>query len=205
MSLIACHECDLLQQRISLPAKSKAQCGRCGAVLYRNIPNSIDRTVALSIAGLVLFICANVFPFLAFEVSGQSVQATLLSGAVALYKQGMWEVAGLVIFTCVAAPLAQILLMLYIFVPLKFNRLPYATAKAFRLLREMQNWNMIEVFMVGILVALVKLTKMAVIVPGLAMWSFMGLIIVLTAGASAIDPELVWNRFGFKKEQPGND
>ena len=188
-----------------MPAKSKAQCGRCGAVLYRNIPNSIDRTVALSIAGLVLFICANVFPFLAFEVSGQSVQATLLSGAVALYKQGMWEVAGLVIFTCVAAPLAQILLMLYIFVPLKFNRLPYATAKAFRLLREMQNWNMIEVFMVGILVALVKLTKMAVIVPGLAMWSFMGLIIVLTAGASAIDPELVWNRFGFKKEQPGND
>jgi len=194
MSLIACHECDLLQQRIKLSAKSKAQCGRCGAVLYRNIPDSIDRAIALSIAGLVLFVCANLFPFLAFQVSGQSVQATLISGAVALYKQGMWEVAGLVIFTCVAAPLAQLLFILYIFIPLKFNRLPYATAKAFRLLREMQSWNMIEVFMVAILVALVKLTKMAVIVPGLALWSFMGLIVVLTAAAAAIDPELVWHK-----------
>ena len=200
MSLIACHECDLLQQRISLSTKSKAQCGRCGAVLYRNIPDSIDRTIALTIAGLVLFVCANLFPFLAFEVSGQSVQATLISGAVALYKQGMWEVAGLVIFTCVAAPLAQLLFMLYIFIPLKFNRLPYATAKAFRFLREMQSWNMIEVFMVGILVALVKLTKMAVIVPGLALWSFMGLIVVLTAAAAAIDPELVWYKVENKNE-----
>ena len=194
MSLIACHDCDLLQQRIELPTKSKAQCGRCGAVLYRDIPNSIDRTIALSIAGLVLFICANLFPFLAFEVSGRSVQATLLSGAIALNNQGMWEVATLVVITCVAAPLFQLLLMLYLFIPLKFNQLPYATAKAFRWLREIQSWNMIEVFMVGVLVALVKLTKMAIIVPGLALWSFMGLIIVLTAAAAAIDPELVWNK-----------
>lgn len=200
MPLIACHECDLLQQSISLPAKSKAQCGRCGAVLYRDIPNSIDRTIALSIAGLVLFICANLFPFLAFEVSGQSVQATLLSGAFALYKQGMWEVASLVVFTCVVAPLVQLLLMLYIFIQLKFDRLPYATARAFRFLREIQSWNMIEVFMVGVLVALVKLAKMATIVPGLALWSFMGLIVVLTAATAAIDPELVWDRLENKSE-----
>ena len=201
MPLIACHECDLLQQRIRLPAKSKAQCGRCGAVLYRDIPDSINRTIALSIAGLVLFVCANVFPFLAFEVSGQSVQATLISGAIALYQQQMWEVAALVIFTCIAAPFIQLTLMLYLFIPLKFNRLPLATEKAFRLLREIQSWNMIEVFMVGILVALVKLAKMAIIVPGLALWSFMGLIVVLTAAAAAIDPELVWDRVRIKNEQ----
>ena len=198
MPLIACHECDLLQQRASLPARTSAQCGRCGAVLYRNIPDSINRTISLAIAGLVLFVCANVFPFLAFEVSGQSVQATLLSGAIALNQQGMWEVAALVVFTCVAAPLAQLLLMLYLFIPLKFNRLPKHSARAFLLLREVQSWNMIEVFMVGILVALVKLTKMAIIVPGLALWSFMALIVVLTAAASAIDPELVWDKVDIK-------
>jgi paraquat-inducible protein A len=64
----------------------------------------------------------------------------------------------------------------------------------------MQSWNMIEVFMVGILVALVKLTKMATIVPGLALWSFLGLIIVLTAAAAAIDPDLVWDKIGIKSE-----
>lgn len=198
MPLIACHECDLLQQRASLPARTRALCGRCGAVLYRDIPDSINRTISLAIAGLVLFVCANVFPFLAFEVSGQSVQATLLSGAIALNQQGMWEVAALVVFTCVAAPLAQLLLMLYLFIPLKFNRLPKYSARAFLLLREIQSWNMIEVFMVGILVALVKLTKMAIIVPGLAFWSFMALIVVLTAAASAIDPELVWDKVDIK-------
>lgn len=198
MPLIACHECDLLQQRASLPARTRALCGRCGAVLYRDIPDSINRTISLAIAGLVLFVCANVFPFLAFEVSGQSVQATLLSGAIALNQQGMWEVAALVVFTCVAAPLAQLLLMLYLFIPLKFNRLPKHSARAFLLLREIQSWNMIEVFMVGILVALVKLTKMAIIVPGLAFWSFMALIVVLTAAASAIDPELVWDKVDIK-------
>ena len=181
-----------------MPARTKALCGRCGAVLYRDIPDSINRTIALAIAGLVLFVCANVFPFLAFEVSGQSVQATLLSGAIALNKQGMWEVAALVVFTCVVAPLVQLLLMLYLFIPLKFNRLPKFSARAFLLLREIQSWNMIEVFMVGILVALVKLTKMAIIVPGLALWSFMALIVVLTAAASAIDPELVWEKVDIK-------
>ncbi len=200
MSLISCHECDLLQHRIELPEKGKAQCGRCGAVLYRDIPNSIDRTIALSIAGLVLFICANVFPFLAFQVSGQSVQATLLSGVVALFHQGMWEVAALVVITCFVAPLLQLLLMLYIFIPLKLNRLPLAMAKSFQLLREIQNWNMIEVFMVGILVALVKLTKMAIIVPGLALWSFLGLIIILTAATAAIDPHLVWDKVNVADE-----
>jgi paraquat-inducible protein A len=184
----------MLQHRAVLPAKSKAQCVRCGATLYRDIPNSIDRTIALAIAGLVLFVCANVFPFLAFEVAGKTVQSTLLSGAFSLKQQGMWEVALLVVFTCFIAPLAQLMLMLYIFVPLKLQALPYGLSRSFRLLREIQQWNMIEVFMVGILVALVKLTKMAVLVPGLAMWSFLGLIIVLTAAAAAIDPHVVWNK-----------
>ncbi len=194
MSLIACHECDLIQHRIDLPKNGKAQCRRCGVVLYRFIPNSIDRTIALAISGLVLFVCANVFPFMAFEVSGRSTQATLFSGAVDLYMQQMWELALLVFVTCIGAPLMQLILMLYIFIPLKFGRLPAYTPLVFRSLREVQAWNMIEVFMLGILVALVKLTKMATIVPGLALWSFMALIVVLTAAAAAIDPELVWHK-----------
>jgi paraquat-inducible protein A len=198
MSLIACHECDLLQKRTEIPPHSKAVCGRCGALLYRHIPGSVERTVAFTIAALVLFICANVFPFLAFEVSGQATQTTLMSGAVSLYLQGMWMLSFLVFVTCIGAPLLQIVLMLYVFVPLKFGRLPAHTPLAFRSLREVQAWNMIEVFMLGILVSLVKLTKMATIIPGLALWSFLGLIVVLAAAASAIDAELVWEKLDEK-------
>jgi paraquat-inducible protein A len=107
MSLIACHECDLLQKRTDIPPHGKALCGRCGAVLYRHITDSIDRTIALTIAGLVLFICANVFPFLAFEVSGQATQSTLISDAVSPYLEGIWALAFLVFVTCIGAPLMQ--------------------------------------------------------------------------------------------------
>ena len=194
MVLIACHECDLLQERTEIPPHSKAVCGRCGAVLYRHIPGSVDRTIALAISALVLFICANVFPFLTFEVSGQATQSTLMSGATSLYLQGMWALALLVFVTCIGAPLMQIFLMLYLFVPLKFGRLPAYVPLAFRSLREIQTWNMIEVFMLGILVSLVKLTKMATIIPGLALWSFIALIVALTAAAASIDPQQVWQK-----------
>jgi paraquat-inducible protein A len=93
----------------------------------------------------------------------------------------------------------QILLIVYMFIPLRFGRLPAHAALVFRSLREVQAWNMIEVFLVGILVALVKLTKMATIIPGLALWSFIGLIVLLTAAASAIDPELVWEKLDESK------
>ena len=192
--LVACHECDLLQRQPAFAPHGYVQCTRCGAPLFRNIPNSIDRTIALSLAGLILFIVANVFPFLSFEIGNQTTQTTLFTGVRQLYAQGTWALAGLVFFTSILAPLLQLLLMLYVFVPIKFDRVAGQTKKAFRLLRHIRDWNMIEVFMIGILVALVKLTKMATIVPGIAMWSFLALIFLVTGASASIDGRIVWRR-----------
>jgi len=163
-------------------------------LLFRNIPNSIDRTIALSLAGLILFVIANIFPFLAFEAGGQSTQTNLVEGVRQLYDQGIWALAGLVLFTCILAPLLQLLLMLYVFVPLKFSRVAVYTRPAYRLFLRITEWNMIEVFIIGVLVALVKLVKMADIIPGTAMWSFIGLVFVVTGAAASIDGRLVWRR-----------
>jgi paraquat-inducible protein A len=162
--------------------------------LFRNIPNSIDRTIALSLAGLILFIVANVFPFLSFEVGNQTTQSNLFTGVRQLYAQGIWLLAGLVFFTSILAPLLQLLLMLYVFIPIKFDHVARYTRQAFRVLRHIRDWNMIEVFMIGILVALVKLTKMATIVPGIAMWSFLVLIFLVTGASASIDGRIVWRR-----------
>lgn len=164
--------------------------------MFRNIPNSIDRTIALSLAGLILFIIANVFPFLSFEIGSQTTQTTLFTGVRQLYAQSTWALAGLVFFTSILAPLLQLLLMLYVFLPIKFDRVARYTKQAFRLLGHMRDWNMIEVFMIGILVALVKLTKMATIVPGIAMWSFLALIFLVTGASASIDGRIVWRRLG---------
>lgn len=193
-ALIACHDCDLLQRISEVPRGGVARCRRCGSVLYRHKPNSLDRTLALSIAGLVLFFLANVFPFLGFRMQGQVTETTLSTGIWELYAQGMWLIALLVLLTCIVIPLVQLLGMLYVLVPLKLNRLPWQLTSVFRFMLAVGPWAMVEVFMLGILVSAVKLGEMATIVPGIALWSFALLIIVLTAASAALDHKMIWDR-----------
>jgi paraquat-inducible protein A len=193
-SLIACHECDLLHQRQPLPPGGTARCSRCGAKLYSRKRNSLDRVMALTLTGLILFIVANVYPFLTFKLEAQIQETNLITGIIELYNQGMWIVAGVVLLTSILMPLLELTGMLYVLLPLKFNRQPWKLPVFFRLVRSIKPWGMMEVFMVGILVAFVKLSKMASIIPGIALFSFMTLIFVLAASSAALDPHIVWNR-----------
>jgi paraquat-inducible protein A len=192
--LIACHECDLLQQSRALPMGATARCPRCGAVLYRRKRNSLDRVLALTIAGLMLFTVANVYPFLTFRLEAQIQETTLITGIIELYNQGMWIVAGVVLLTSIVMPLLELTGTLYVLLPLKFNRRPWSLPLLFRMVRIFKPWGMMEVFMVGILVAFVKLSKMASIIPGMALYAFMLLIFVLAASAASLDPHIVWDR-----------
>jgi paraquat-inducible protein A len=193
--LLACHECDLLHRIPEVPEGGVAACRRCGAILLKRKRNSIERTLALSIAGLTLFAVANGFPFLAFEIQGHVQQATLLTGIRELYAQGLAGLAGLVFLTTVLAPFIQLLGFLYVFLPLKADRQFPGMFRVFRFLHRIQPWSMMEVFMLGILVSIVKLAKMAQIVPGVAVYSFMALIFVLAACTASVDPHLVWERW----------
>jgi paraquat-inducible protein A len=177
-----------------MPARAAARCVRCGSVLFRAKANSIDRTLAWTIAGLVLYTVAVTFPFLAMR-SGSIVRETgLLSGIHQLYDQGIIPLATLVLLTCVLIPLIQMLSLLYIFIPLKLNiRLPFAVT-TFRVFQHVKPWSMMEIYMLGILVAIVKLGKMATIVPGLAVLAFGLLIFVLAFATSAVDSHMVWER-----------
>jgi paraquat-inducible protein A len=193
-SHIACHECDLLHQRHPLPPGGTARCIRCGAKLYSRKRNSVDRVLALTIAGLVLFCVANVYPLLTFRLEAQVQETTLISGVMALYDQGMWVVAGVVFLTSVLVPLLQLTGMLYVILPLKLNQRPWALPFFFRVVRGIKPWGMMEVFMVGILVSFVKLAKMATLIPGTALYAFLALIFVLAASAASLDPHIVWDR-----------
>ncbi len=193
-SLIACHECDLLHQRQPIPPDGAARCVRCGAVLYRRKRNSLNRVLALSVAGLILFIIANVYPFLTFRLEAQVQQTNLITGVIELYGQGMWIVAGVVLMTTIVMPLLELTGMLFVLVPLKLRRRPWKLALFFRTIRRFRPWGMMEVFMIGILVAAVKLVKMADIIPGIALYAFMILIFILAASAAALDPHMVWKK-----------
>ena len=194
-TLIACHECDLIHRVKPLPQKGVANCSRCGSVLFRHKPNSIERTLALSLAGLFLFVLANSFPFLALKTDTQLHQTNLITGIKVLYDQGMEPLSILVFLTTILAPAAQLLGMLYLLLPLRQRRVPPYFAPIFRFVRGLQPWSMMEVFMLGILVSIVKLAKMAAIVPGVAIFSFFGLIVVLAAATASLDPHELWHRW----------
>jgi len=195
-SMIACHQCDLLHRVRPLTHGGVAQCMRCGAVLYRRKKDSLNRTLALTIAGLILFVVANSYPFLAMKSEGLMQETTLLAGVKELYAQNMWGLAVLVLFTTFLTPFIQLSGMLYVLLPLKFNRLPWRLPFIFRFLQNIQPWGMMEVFMLGILVAIVKLAKMASIIPGIALYSFAALILVLAGAMASLDPDIVWDRLG---------
>ena len=193
-SLVACPDCDLLN-RLDGPAAATLLCARCGAVLRRHRPNSIDRTLALVVAALLLFALANAFPFLAMQTGGLVQETTLLSGVQELWRQGLRLLAALVFCTCVLVPAAQLIGLGTILLPLRLGRRPPpGAARILRLVQAAAPWGMMEVFMLGILVALVKLGHMATIVPGVSVFSFAALIVVMAAALSTLDPALIWAR-----------
>jgi paraquat-inducible protein A len=192
--VIACPDCDLLHRRPEVPEGGFARCGRCGATLRRRPQDALERTLALSFAAAILFVVSNSFPFLSFEMSGRVTETTLMTGVLDLWRQEKQEIAALVFLTVVLAPMSQLGLLLYVLLPLRLGRVPPQLPAAFRLLRHAQTWSMLEVFMIGILVAITKLMDMAEIVPGLALWSFALLILVLSAASACFDGEAVWEQ-----------
>jgi paraquat-inducible protein A len=194
--LTLCHACDLPNRVGDVPEGGTARCARCESVVYRRVRDSLDRTLALALAGLFLFIAANAFPFLSFKMQGIVTQTTLSTGVRSLYEQGSPIVASLVLLTTIVAPFLQIAALISVLGPLRVGIWVPGQTRMFRLLRRVQPWSMMEVFIMGVLVSLVKLLDMAQIVPGIALWSFVLLIPVLAAASSSLDAESVWRRIG---------
>lgn len=193
-ALIACHDCDAIFPRPQLKPGQRARCIRCGATLLTSKPAGPERALALSIASLVLFTTANLFPLLSMNIQGRVQQADVISGVLELGRQGFWIMAAVVFTVSILAPALKIFGMLYVLLPLHLGfKLPHAT-RVFRLTETLRPWSMTEVYMLGILVALVKLADLATIVPGLALYSFVGLILSMAAADAVLEPEVVWER-----------
>jgi paraquat-inducible protein A len=194
LSIIACQDCDLLQRKVSLPQRGIGRCRRCGAVLYRDYLPGPDRSLAFTLAALILFVIANAYPILSLEVQGNRQAASLYDAAHTLWIQGREEVALLVALTAIVTPAVEIALLIYILFPLKFNRVFHGTIPVLRFMQTVRPWSMMEVFLLGILVSLVKLQHLAQMEAGVALWAFGGLIPVLIAAAISFNPEELWIR-----------
>lgn len=194
LALTACHECDLLVRETAdrnAPHFS-AVCPRCGALLYRHSRNSLENTLALALAALVLLGVANAFPVVGLNIQGQRIDTTVIGAAIQLWRDGMPSVSIMVLATTTVTPLLEMAAVIWLVLPLLLGRRPPGFARVFRALQAAHPWAMVEVFMLGILVALVKLSHLADVLPGPAMFCFGALMLLLATLSAIVEPRDLW-------------
>jgi len=193
-ALVACPHCDLLQRLPELVPGASARCPRCDKELWRRREDSLERTLALTLAAAVLCVVANFTPMLGLTAVGREAFTTVFGGAEQLWRDGREIVAGLVLFTAVLAPALQIGFMLAIVLGAHRERPPGWVATLLRYHPTTATWSMIEVMMLGVLVALIKIADYAKVIPGLALFALGALVFVLAAMQASFDPREVWDR-----------
>ncbi len=192
--LVACHSCDLLHLKIRLPEGGKAYCTRCGELLYAESPRAIETALALSVSSLLLFAAAHLLPFISIDIEGNATTIFLVSTIETLTEIDSQLLALAGTFLLLIAPLIVLLVDVVLLYRLCFGRPGQSTVSRQLLLiaGHMTPWNMLEIFLLGVLVSIVKLASMADITLHEGFWAFVGLVIINLIIAVRIHPETLW-------------
>ena len=154
----------------------------------------VEGTFALAAGALVLLVLANVFPFLRIGLEGQVRENTIATGVIGLWSAGSTLLALLILFTTILAPALRIVGLLYVLLPLSLGRIPPAVAGVLRFQERLVSWAMLDVYMLALLVALVKLAQLGRIELMTGAWSFAALFIVLALVSVSYDRDALWER-----------
>ena len=203
-SLFACQHCDLVQRLPELEPGASARCPRCNKELWRRREDALNRTLALTVAAAVLYVIANSVPMLGLTIVGRDASTTVIGGAQHLWNNGQKLVGVLVLFTAVVAPALQIGLMLAIVLGAMRERAPSWVGAVLRHHPITRIWSMIEVMMVGVLVALVKIADYATVIPGIALFVLWVLVFILAAMQASFDSREVWEKILWADEEPSD-
>lgn len=192
--IIACPVCDLIHRVEEISHGNNAGCSRCGAVLLRKKRNSVERTLALTIASLFTFVPASFSPIITLKTLGEIRSNNVFTGVYELFMGGFPDIALFVLLFSVIIPLIKLLSLLYILTPISFNISAPGSAYLFRMYLSVNRWAMLEVYLIGILVALTKLGDIATVIIGPGMYAFIALIILTLFISLAMDSNEIWTR-----------
>lgn len=190
--LLVCNQCDLMHQKPILESGATAYCSRCDNILYRFKSQGLRKSLAYALTAASLFVISNLFPIVTVSTQGLFNSATLLKAIHTLIQDDMWVIAILVFITTFLMPALEIGALIYLLLPLSVGRIPPGASATFRLLYLVKYWVMVEVFIMGLLVTITKLTAFASVKPDIALGSFALLMLCLTAAVSNFDSRIFW-------------
>ncbi|NQX90224.1 MAG: paraquat-inducible protein A [Halioglobus sp.] len=187
--LASCHLC------YKLAPNSLSHCPRCGSALHLRKNDSIQRTLALLFTACLLYIPANLYPIMYTEQLGSTEASTILGGVVLLIELGSLPIAMVIFVFSVMVPSAKIMAIFYLVWTVERHSPlgPRQRSLMYRVTELIGKWSMVDVFVVAILVALVHLSGLLVIRPGIAALSFAGVVIVTMVAAESFDCRLIWD------------
>jgi paraquat-inducible protein A len=193
-ALVTCPICDLVQREPSPPRPAALRCVRCGTRFHHRVRNSLARTAAFSLAALILYVPANVYPIMTMRKLGAYSQATIWTGVKLLAEQGSWLVAAVVFCASILVPLLKLLGLFYLVTSVKLSRRRRDTTLVYRVVSVIGRWSMLDVFLLSILVGLVKLRDMAEVNPGPGILAFAAVVILTLLASDSFDPRLLWDQ-----------
>jgi paraquat-inducible protein A len=192
-AVIVCRCCDFAIQSRPVEPGTRVHCPRCGSKVSERKINSLHRTAALSLAALVLYVPANIYPILRMEFYGAYSESTVWDGCVRLFEDGMWFIALIVFAASILIPLLKLLGLFFLVTTAKSGRWRRERTRIYKIIDFVGPWAMLDVFLLAILVAVVKLEQLATILPGPGIIAFASVVILTILASQSFDPRLIWD------------
>jgi paraquat-inducible protein A len=188
-----CPGCGLFQLEPVLAAGTTAQCERCGTTLRRARRQPLEHSLALAIAALILLTVMCLTTLMTVQTSGIVHEAGIFSGPEELVRRDMSGLAAVVVFVTVLAPLGKLIGSIYVLLRIREARPPRHLRRIFLMVERLSTWSMVEVFVLGVFVAYVKLGDLVKIELNAGVYALLALTVVLVWADAALDREAVWD------------
>lgn len=191
---ISCNTCGLLQQVDPVPRGRVAECARCGSRLTEGPRGSLQLTAALALAALILYVPANIYPIMRMHLHGAYSESTVWGGVVTLADQDHWFIALIVFLASIVIPVMKLSGLLYLVISARFKlgrRLRDRT-RIYRFIDVIGPWAMLDVFLLAVLIALVRLGAIATVLPGPGLVAFAAVVVLTMLATASFDPKMIW-------------
>ena len=199
--LFVCHECDALQKVPAVEPGNDATCVRCKSRLFRNPRGGIDKPLALVVASLMIFIVANVHPIMTLDILGVKLNTTITGAAYVFMMSGSPELAAIVWLPSVLFPGLILTGLFYVLFSIRFQ-MNWRFAKPILVwISRLLPWGMMDVFLLGVLVSLVKLVGLADVVINMGFYAFALVVVLYAATIASLEPHTLWESL---KDQSGS-
>jgi len=191
--LVACQTCGLVQAVGGVPKDSVVKCARCHFQIFHRCRHSRARTLAFSLAALILYIPSNYYPVVSAEYEGHHSETTIFQGIRSLYAHQQYFIAALMFGTSILSPMLKIIGLVFLAATLDWPGWEKSRNWVYQIIRLIDPWNMLEVFLLAICVSMVEIGEIATVHPGRGVFAFAAVVLLTLLATLSFDSRLIWD------------